>query len=475
MTNYDIEKRNRLEREILGLILSYKGQGPNGQSVRDWVKKTHGIDDAEYFYSKLHKAIFASILKCWEQGYDADVTTVLIFRPDEYKDRMDFNEYSGFDLAVMNCFHTYFSVPQFDTKLFILKQYILMDYWNQKAEDINFSEWEVRDVIIVGDNIINGYKILLDKFTNEYKRQSSKDTMKERAKKAWEQAKLGITNWVPTGIPAYDRKHKGFRNGEFIIIAGRPSMGKSAIMVACAWHAAKYHQKKVLLFSLEVDRMQIINHIIASESGIDYSKIKDLTLTEEELEIVFQWYDVFENHEHFKVYDIKSHRTAQDIYDETELQKPHVVYVDYLQLVKMENLIKKQNFSREQDVAEISRTLKLMTVAFEIPVIAGAQLSRGVDSRPGHRPQLSDLRESGSIEQVADVVLFPFRQAYYDEINMLQSGIEIPFWKKGNYDFHQAKGRDAGTGNYQFNLDLITYKFHDGFIEEAPTMNIIYE
>lgn len=475
MTNYDIEKRDRLEREILGLILSYKGLGPNGQHLKEWVRKTHGIDNSEYFYSKLHKAIFASILKCWEQGYDVDVTTVLIFRPDEYKDRSDFNEYSGFDLAVMNCYHTFLSVHQFDTKLFILKQYILMDYWNEKVEDIAFSEWEVRDVIVVGQNIVDGYKLLIDKFTNDYKRQNSPETMKERAKKAYEDAKLGITNWVPTGIPSYDRKHKGFRNGELIIIAGRPSMGKSAIMVACAWHASKYHNKKILLFSLEVDRMQIINHIIASESGIDYDKVKDLDLTESELEVILSWYDYFENHETFKVYDIKTHRTAQDIYDETELQKPHIVYVDYLQLVKMENVIKKQNSSREQDVAEISRTLKLMTVEFKIPVIAGAQLSRGVDSRPGHKPQLSDLRESGSIEQDADVVWFPFRQAYYDEQNMIESGIEIPFYKKGNYDIHQAKGRDQGTGHYLFNLDLITYIFTDGFIEETPVMNIVYE
>lgn len=467
MSNYDVTIRNLLEEEILASIMFFS-EGNKISDMKDLITVKHGFDDVKYFYSSIHQSIFGSILRCWENNVPASFLMVLKFRPDEYKDRENPDSHKGFDAVVTNIYIKYVGWTSFHQKAFLFKQYILQDYWNEKSYDILQNGWDYRDVLTVSDNIKEGYDLLFDKLTKHFKESNSIKDVKERAREEYEKVQSGIVNWVPTGIIPFDDRRKGWRNGEFTIIAARPSMGKSALMVGSAKNSSFKYKKKGCLFSLEVSKQQIMNHIIASETGFNYEDIKDYKLSKENFEIVLQWYDYFEKESLLRIYDITDARTAQEIYDKVQADQPEFAIIDYLQLTKLDKKISTKSFNREQEVSEISRSFKLMATEFNIPVIAGAQLSRKVDDRPTKRPQLSDLRESGSIEQDADNVLFPFRQAYYDEIN--NPTVTIPFWQKGNFDMHQAKGRDSGTGHFLFNLDLVTYKFRDGLLEGPPPL-----
>lgn len=467
MNNYDVTKRDQLEQEILGSIMNYSEKDASISWVKDLILNKHGVDSPEYFYSFMNQSVFEAILKCWEHNLPATATMVMVHRPDAYKDRNDFDNYKGFDIAVLTMQMKFISQAVFHNYLLMHKQYILMDYWNLKANEIRSNDWEVRDILVVSDNIMDGYKLLFEKLTKNIRKDTSVKEVKDRAREEYERAQSGIVSWVPTGVPEYDRVHKGWRKGEQTIIAGRPSMGKSAIMVASAKHGSFVEKKRGCLFSLEVSKQQIMNHIIAAETGLSYIDIKDYKLSPENFEIILQWYDYFENQSLLKIYDINDARTVQEIYDKIQQYQPEFAMIDYLQLVKLDKKFQKSGANREQEVSEISRSFKLMTTEFKIPLIIGSQLSRSVDSRPGFRPRLSDLRESGSIEQDADNVWFPFRQAYYDEIG--SPHVTIPLYQKGNFDLNQAKGRDGGTGNFQFNLDLVTYKFHDGHLDAPPS------
>lgn len=465
--NFNIEIRDRLEQEILGTIM-FMSEGNELSKIKDIILNTHGIDDPEYFSSYSNKIVFQSILRCWENGIPATALMVMKFRPDEYKDKNDSANYKGFDMLVISISTKFTGWTESTYKFFIFKQYILQDYWNSRSYDILENDWETRDVLVVSDNVIDGYNLLFEKLTKNVKNDVSVKDIKDRAIQQYQEIQSGKMTWVPTGIIPFDDKRKGWRKSEFTIVAARPSMGKSALMVASAKNSSFKYHKKGCLFSLEVSKQQIMNHIIAAETGFEYQGIKDYKLSKENFDIVLQWYDYFEKESLLRIYDINDARTAQEIYDKVLKDAPEYVIIDYLQLTKLDKKISNKSFNREQEVSEISRSFKLMATEFDIPVIAGAQLSRKVDDRPSKRAQLSDLRESGSIEQDADNVLFPFRQAYYDEIN--NPTVEIPFWQKGNFDMHQAKGRDSGTGHFLFNLDLVTYKFRDGFLEGPPSL-----
>jgi replicative DNA helicase len=223
----------------------------------------------------------------------------------------------------------------------------------------------------------------------------------------------GVTG-VPSGFTDLDRVTSGFQKTELIIMAARPGMGKTAFMLTLARNAAVTYNKPVAIFSLEMGRVQIVNRLVAIEAEIDGEKMKKGNFSESE------WMHLFNN--------TRKLSEAKIFIDETpalrilelrakcrrlkEQHKIEMVMVDYLQLMTGEM---GRNGSREQEIASISRALKNIAKELEIPVIALSQLSRDVEKRgsTSKRPQLSDLRESGSIEQDADIVMFIHRPEYY--------------------------------------------------------------
>ena len=218
---------------------------------------------------------------------------------------------------------------------------------------------------------------------------------------------------VPTGFAELDKKTAGLHGSELILIAARPAMGKSAFALNIGSYAATRANVPVAIFSLEMSKEQVGNRILCSEALVDSNNVRTGELNDEELG---------------KLAETSGELSQAPIYiDDTpgisvmeirakcrklKLEKNiGLVIIDYLQLIQGSG----KTSSRDQEIAEISRSLKILAKEIEVPVIALSQLSRAVEARPDHRPMLSDLRESGSIEQDADIVMFLYRDDYYNE------------------------------------------------------------
>ena len=242
---------------------------------------------------------------------------------------------------------------------------------------------------------------------------------------------------IPTGFRDLDYKLAGLHNSELILIAARPAMGKSAFALNIASNAAIRSKIPVVVFSLEMAKEQMGNRILASEAMVDSSKIQTGKLEDED------W---------GKLAAATGELSDAPIYiDDTpgisimeirakcrklKLEKNiGLVIIDYLQLITPAG---RKGGSREQEIAEISRSLKILAKEINVPVVALSQLSRAVEQRPDHNPMLSDLRESGSIEQDADIVMFLHREEYYNP-----ETIE----KKNITDIIVAKNRSGSIGS----------------------------
>ena len=220
---------------------------------------------------------------------------------------------------------------------------------------------------------------------------------------------------VPTGFIDLDYKTAGLHNSDLVLIAARPAMGKSAFALNVATNAAVKAKVPVVLFSLEMSKEQMVNRILCSEAMVDSNKVRTGKIDDED------W---------IKLANTMGELSEAPIYiDDTpgisineirakcrklKLEKNiGLVVIDYLQLVQGSS--KRAQGSREQEISEISRSLKILAKEINVPVIALSQLSRAPEQRPDHRPMLSDLRESGAIEQDADIVMFLYRDDYYNE------------------------------------------------------------
>lgn len=215
---------------------------------------------------------------------------------------------------------------------------------------------------------------------------------------------------LKTGFSALDRITTGLNKSDLILIAARPAMGKTAFVLNIASNVAKSSKKQVAIFSLEMSKEQLVSRMLSSEARISGHNLRMGTLTTEEwvrlasaAEILSQTEIYLDDIPNVTVADMKAKlRRLPDL---------GLVVIDYLQLMSTG----RRDGNRVQEVSEITRNLKIMAKEMNVPVITLSQLSRSPDSRTDHRPMLSDLRESGSIEQDADIVMFLYRDAYYNE------------------------------------------------------------
>jgi len=219
---------------------------------------------------------------------------------------------------------------------------------------------------------------------------------------------------VPTGFADLDYKTAGLHNSDLILVAARPAMGKSAFALNIATNAAVRGKFPVAIFSLEMSKEQMANRILCSEAMVDSNKVRTgrvededwskLAMASGELSEAGIFIDDTPG---ISVMEIRAKCRKMKLEKNIGL-----VVIDYLQLVQGSN---KRGGSREQEISEISRSLKILAKEINVPVIALSQLSRAPEQRPDHRPMLSDLRESGAIEQDADIVMFLYRDDYYNE------------------------------------------------------------
>lgn len=223
----------------------------------------------------------------------------------------------------------------------------------------------------------------------------------------------GLTG-IPTGFTELDRMTSGWQKSDLIILAARPGMGKTAFVLNMARNAAVLANKSVAIFSLEMSSMQLVKRLIASEAELSSEKIRSGKLEEHEWQQLHTKISTIEDAKLFiddtpalSVLELKA--KARRLKSNRQLD---MIIIDYLQLMRAEEGNKNAG-NREQEISYISRSLKGLAKELDIPIIALAQLSRAVEQRQDKRPVLSDLRESGSIEQDADLVTFIFRPEYY--------------------------------------------------------------
>jgi replicative DNA helicase len=263
---------------------------------------------------------------------------------------------------------------------------------------------------------------------------------------------------VPTGFIDLDKMLTGLQPSDLLIIAGRPGQGKSGFLLSVAKNAALTHKKHVAIFSLEMSNEQVVQRLIAQETGIDSQRLRNGKFQEGERELFAHAIEVFGD-THIYLDDTPAITPLQL---RTKCRRLHMefgidlIILDYLQLMSGDT----RNDNRVQEVSFISRNLKVLARELNVPVLAAAQLSRAVEQRTDKRPVLSDLRESGSLEQDADIVMFIYRPDQYEKDTAKQNIAEIIISKHRNgpvgsveliFRSALAKFENAATKHIQFN------------------------
>ncbi|MDH6251890.1 replicative DNA helicase [Chryseobacterium sp. H1D6B] len=401
----------------------------------------HSIDllTPEVFYDPRHQVIFSTILKLYEGNHPVDLMTII----QELKKEDKLNSAGGdhyiieLTMGVSSSAHIEYHVRV------ILEKYILRSLINVSANVIDSSYKESTDVFELLDKAEQSFF----EITNGTIKKGF-DTANSLVKQAIDTIKSlkdkeGLSG-VPSGFSGVDKETGGWQNSDLIIIAARPAMGKTAFLLSMARNIAVGHKIPMALFSLEMASVQLITRMIASETGISSEKLRKGTMSDEE------WQRLFSNVSELENAPLYIDETPSlSIFDFRakcrRLVMQHgvrIIMVDYLQLMTASSG-GKGGGNREQEIAMISRSLKAIAKELNVPVIALSQLSRSVETRPGKRPQLSDLRESGAIEQDADIVSFIFRPEYY----------KITVWD------NDEEGQESSTENQ---AELIIAKHRNG-------------
>ena len=240
----------------------------------------------------------------------------------------------------------------------------------------------------------------------------------------------GSVTGIPTGFLDLDYRTAGMQPSDLVLIAARPSMGKTAFVLNIAQHVAFKQNKTVAIFSLEMSKEQLVNRMFSLESNIDAQNLRTGQLNDEEWERLIECAGVIGKSNLFiddtpgiSVSELRS--KCRKLKLEKNLS---MIIIDYLQLMSGSG----RSESRQQEISDISRSLKGIARELSVPVLALSQLSRAVEQRPDHRPMMSDLRESGAIEQDADVVMFIYRDDYYNHETEKKDIAEIIIAKQRN-------------------------------------------
>ena len=240
----------------------------------------------------------------------------------------------------------------------------------------------------------------------------------------------GTVTGIPTGFIDLDYKTSGFQPSDLILIAARPSMGKTAFVLNVAQHMAFKEGKTVAIFSLEMSKEQLVNRLFSLESKVDSQALRTGNLTDEDWAKLIEGAAVV-GKSNLIIDDTPGISIAELRSKCRKFKLEHdlgIIIIDYLQLMSGG----KHSESRQQEISEISRSLKAVARELNGPVVALSQLSRAVEQRPDHRPMLSDLRESGAIEQDADVVMFLYRDDYYNKDTDKKNIAEVIIAKQRN-------------------------------------------
>lgn len=393
------------------------------------------------FYREDNKIIYQAILNLYSKSEPIDIITL----KDELESMGKFEQVGGFEYlaSLPDKVPTTANVQKY-IKI-VEEKSVLRNLIKTANEIIELGYNPTEDV----EDIMDGaekkiFDIMQSKNTKSY--TPIKDVLVEsftNLEKLYNQ-KQHVTG-VPTQFYDLDDKTAGLHGSELILVAARPAMGKTAFALNIATNAALRANVPVAIFSLEMSKDQLVNRMLCSEAMVDSNKVRTGKLDEED------WTKLAEAigplSESGVYIDDTPGISVMEIRTKCRKLKMEknigLVVIDYLQLISGSN---KRNGSREQEISEISRSLKVLAKELNVPVIALSQLSRAVEQRDDHRPMLSDLRESGAIEQDADIVMFLYRDDYYNKESAEKDIAEVIIAKQ--------RGGSTGTvklywmGNY---------------------------
>jgi replicative DNA helicase len=380
---------------------------------RDAVTKAIEVLSDTMFYREANRRLYRAMVRLFERGDVIDVITV----SEELKKTAELDAAGGFDYigALVDAVPT---AANLEYHARIVRDKALLRRLVEQSTQI------IRDVYEQGerdvDEILDQAEARIFQVAESHKREGFV-WIKEILWSAFEhierlqQSDSGITG-VPSGFPDLDRMTTGLQRGDLVIVAARPSMGKTSWVMNVAANAAISHGVPVAIFSLEMSSEQLVQRLLCAEGRIDAQKLRKCRLSQEEhqrlaaaaghLNTAPIWID---DQPGSNVLEIRA--KARRLQSELRANEKDLgmIVIDYMQLMAGSGKAE----SRVQEVSQISRGLKALARELEVPVVALSQLSRGPEQRTDKRPMLSDLRESGSIEQDADVVMFLYRPEYY--------------------------------------------------------------
>lgn len=404
----------------------------------------------EDFYKEAHKVIYESMLKLYNSQSEIDLITLT----DELRDQGYLDDIGG--IAYITSLSTVVPTTS-NIKYYvnIVKEKSISRQLISAANDIiNLGYDGSAKVEYVLENAEKKiFDIYQERATNDF--QPINQVISEALsmlEKLYEE-KNDVTG-LTTGFRDLNKKINGLQRSDLLLIAARPAMGKTAFALNLVQNAALKGDASVAVFSLEMSKEQLVQRMIASQSTVELKKIKTGTLADNDWPRITDGMAILsgakihiDDTPGIKISELRSKCRKLKIEKGLDL-----VLIDYLQLMEGEG----QNESRQQEIAKISRSLKILAKELDCPVVALSQLSRAPEQRADHRPMLSDLRESGSIEQDADIVMFLYRDEYYN-----------PDTEKKNIgEVIVAKNRHGETGTVELVWFGGIQKFADKMIEQ---------
>jgi len=407
----------------------------------------HGVDilRPEDFYKKSHQIIFKCILELFEKSRGVDLVTLT-----EELNRVNLLEEIGGVTYLTNLINSVPTAANIEYYIKIIEEKsILRNLINSATKIISMGYEEKEDA-----------KVLLDKAEHlvfEISQRNIRQSfvpIKELITDSYEKIedlyhREEFITGVSSGFDEFDEITTGFQSSEFIVIAGRPAMGKTAFCMSIAQYASISKNTPVAIFSLEMSKSQLVQRMLCSEARIDAHNLRKGRLAEKDWAPLSNAAGRLASAPIF--IDDTAGITCLEIKAKARrLKAQHnlgLVIIDYLQLISSSGRIE----NRQQEISEISRSLKGLARELNVPVIAVSQLSRAVEQRIERRPRLSDLRESGAIEQDADLVVFIYREEYYKPKTE----------KKGIAEVIISKQRNGPTGKVELTFVKEYAKFEN--------------
>ena len=439
-----IPKVSDMELELLGMLLLKEGAA---------IPTVSAILKADDFFHKENQIIYNAIINLYVRKIPPDMLSLI-------EELRSTNELEKVGINRVLALHdNAFTTAYAESYAQKIKEKSLLRQLIQSGEEIVESAYDDKKPV---EEILDNAERKIFSVTAK-SGGSEMEAVQPILKRSFEKIQLAIENkGLPTGVSsgftAFDKVTSGLQKSDLILIAARPSMGKTALALNIALNAALKSNKTVAIFSLEMSKEQIGHRLLSATSDVDSLKLNTGNLNEDEIVEVAAAVDRLS---HIKLFidDTAAISILELRSKSRRLKNEHgldLILIDYLQLMQG-RAGKGGDFNRQQEISEISRSLKSLARELKIPIVALSQLSRNVELRADKRPLLSDLRESGSLEQDADIVTFLYREEYYNQETEDTNLAEVII----------AKNRNGPTSSMKLHFKKECMRFDDlAYVED---------